>query len=55
MENRMGVLWSKAKRLAAVANATLLERCRRCVPMAIYVASETGNDEGCGEKTAHDR
>jgi len=54
MENRMRVLRSKAERLAAVANTTLLERCGRRIPMTVYVASETGNDEGCRKETAHD-
>jgi hypothetical protein len=54
MENRMRVLGSKAERLAAVANTTLLERCGRRMPMTIYVASETGNDEGCRKEIAHD-
>lgn len=54
MENGMRVLRSKAERLAAVANTTLLERCGRRMPMTVYVASETGNDEGCRKETAHD-
>ena len=54
MENRMRVLRSKAERLAAVAYTTLLERCGRRMPMTIYVASETSNDEGCRKETTHD-
>lgn len=54
MENCMRMLWSKAERLAAVADATLLERCGRRMPMTVYVASETGNDEGCRKETTHD-
>lgn len=54
MENGMRVLRSKAERLATVAGTTLLERRGGYVPMTIYVASETGNDEGCCKETAHD-